>query len=130
MAKDHYKLEAIEQAALDPVGQRVLLKTTSSVGLVDLELSIDLLQRLVALGLHALGQNELSNGEELSALLPEGLEICGFPDKRVGLRFILPGGAPLTFLLDPIDAQQLGTGLIDHVRNQNFDRATSLGRAN
>ncbi len=122
MAEDHYRLEAIEQAAIDPVGQRVLLKTTSSVGSVDLELSIDLLQRLVALGLHALGRNELSNGEELSALLPEGLEICGFPDKQVGLRFILPGGAPLTFQLDPIDAQKLGTGLVDHVRNQSFDK--------
>jgi hypothetical protein len=119
MQANQFRIEGIDQAALDPAGERVLIQATTTTGPLLLELPLNLLPRLVALSLHILGKSELASSREATALLPEGLEVAGFPDNRVGLRFLLPGGAPLTFLLDPEDARASGAGLVRHVDCQN-----------
>src|SRR5277367_5008028 len=119
MSNERFRVEGIGQAELDPKGDRVFLQMSSAAGGLELETPLDLLPRLVGLCLHVIGRAELCGRPETAALLPEGLAIYGFPDGHVGLRFLLPGGAPLTFLLDASDAKSLGIGLVDHVKSQS-----------
>lgn len=84
-------------------------------GPAELMLPLGLLPRVVALLLHVIGKTEFARGGDAQALLPEGVAVGGLPGGQVCLRLILPGGAPLSFLLEPALARSLGLGLTRHV---------------
>jgi hypothetical protein len=111
MTDTELSVQSIEQAAIDPPRGRVFLRMKTTLSALVLELPLDLLPRLVALCLHAIGKSEVGSTPETVALQPEGMEVCVLADGQVGLRLILPGGAPLTFMLEPADACALGASL-------------------
>ena len=112
MSEVQFTIESVEGAAVDLPRHRVFLRMTTAVISLTLEIPTNVLMQLAALCLYAIGKSELNSLPETAALLPEATEAFGFPDGRVGLRAILPGGAPLTFVLEPGDAQLLGASLV------------------
>lgn len=120
MAATSIPIEAFPGIGIDADELRCVIKAKSATSDVALNMPLELLPRLVALGLQALGSAERIRGGESSALMPDGMEVMVLPDARVGVRFLLPGGAPLTFVLERADAESLGNGLLESARTTGF----------
>jgi len=93
----------------------VSLRCRSEVGPVNIEFSVDLLPRVIALCLHIAGRIPQSEDDELVALKPEGWVVQELSGKTIGIGFNLPGGSPLTFCMEAKDARDLAQVIFERV---------------
>lgn len=106
----------IDRAGYDVEAESVVFICQTVDGVSEVSLPRGLLNWLIALSLHLAGTIEAHANEELLALLPEGFELCALREGLVGLRMVLPGGAPLTFGFAQQDALLLAKNLVAHLQ--------------
>ena len=100
-------IEQIRRANFVVEDQMVTLDCISAARSQQIEFSVDLLPRLIALCLHLAGRIPSEETERLGALEPESWAVRDLSDGRVGIEFALPGGSPLMFQIDQAEAKAL-----------------------